>query len=136
MPLVSSEAVTATESWSWDKFFTSCEISTYLLAWAVVEFLLNVGDSSMEEKLDMIEIIAKEIVHLWFGDLVTLEWWDQTWLKEGLATFMSYKAMPEVDQPFDSWGWFVATYIIGVMKEDSLNISLFLSNPVTSRDDI
>ena len=51
--------------------------------------------------------------------------------KEGLATFM-----PEVDQPFDSWGWFVATYIIGVMKEDSLNISLIWSDPVTSRDDI
>ena len=90
----------------------------------------------MEDKFYVIEDIAHEIAHQWFGDLVTLEWWDQTWLNEGLATFMSYKAMPEVDQPFDSWGWFVATYIIGVMKEDSLNISLIWSDPVTSRDDI
>ena len=37
----------------------------------------------------MAGVLAHELAHLWFGDLVTMEWWDELWLNEGLATWMS-----------------------------------------------
>ena len=45
--------------------------------------------------------VAHEMAHQWFGDLVTMKWWDNLWLNEGFATWMEYKAVNEW-QP--SWG--------------------------------
>ena len=42
-------------------------------------------------------ILAHEIAHLWFGDLVTMDYWDELWLNEGLATWMSDKLLAGLD---------------------------------------
>jgi aminopeptidase N len=67
--------------------------------------------------------VAHEMAHQWFGDLVTLEWWDNTWLNEGFATWMEYKAVNEW-QP--AWG----------LRDDaalSLNETLDLDAAPTTR---
>lgn len=51
---------------------------------------------SAEHIGDVASIIAHELAHQWFGNLVTMKWWDDLWLKEGFATFMSYVALEEV----------------------------------------
>jgi len=45
--------------------------------------------------------VAHEMAHQWFGDLVTMQWWDNLWLNEGFATWMEYKA---VDEWQPTWG--------------------------------
>ncbi len=49
------------------------------------------------------EVILHEAAHQWFGDLVTMRWFDDLWLKEGFATFMAYKAFERVMPQLDAW---------------------------------
>lgn len=49
----------------------------------------------------MRNIILHELAHMWFGNLVTLKWWDDLWLNESFATYMSYRA--EHALGFDTW---------------------------------
>lgn len=52
--------------------------------------------SSAEHTISVTSIIAHELAHQWFGNLATMKWWDDLWLKEGFANYMSYVALDEV----------------------------------------
>ena len=47
-----------------------------------------------------------ELAHQWFGDLVTMRWFDDLWLKEGFAQYMAYKALAELDPASNPWKHF------------------------------
>ncbi len=53
-------------------------------------------------------VIAHELAHMWFGDLVTMEWWTHLWLNEGFASFIEYLAIDEIFPEWDIWTQFVA----------------------------
>ncbi|MFJ5548360.1 aminopeptidase N [Streptomyces sp. NPDC093225] len=48
-------------------------------------------------------VIAHEMAHMWFGDLVTLRWWDDIWLNESFAEFMGYQTLTEATRFTDTW---------------------------------
>ncbi|MFF1460959.1 aminopeptidase N [Streptomyces sp. NPDC058330] len=48
-------------------------------------------------------VIAHEMAHMWFGDLVTLTWWDDIWLNESFAEYMGYQTLTEATRFTDTW---------------------------------
>ncbi|WP_371580998.1 aminopeptidase N [Streptomyces sp. NBC_01314] len=48
-------------------------------------------------------VIAHEMAHMWFGDLVTLKWWDDIWLNESFAEYMGYQTLTEASRFADTW---------------------------------
>ncbi len=72
--------------------------------WGAMAFretaLLADEKSTLAYKQYVANTIAHELAHQWFGDLVTMRWWNDLWLNESFATFMSYKAVENV---FPEW---------------------------------
>lgn len=80
-------------------------------------------------------ICAHELAHLWFGDLVTLGWWDDAWLNEAFASWMGAKM---VDRYRPEWRGKVemAADRVGSMNGDTLVSARRIRQPITSEDDV
>lgn len=53
-------------------------------------------------------VVAHEMAHMWFGDLVTLRWWDDIWLNESFAEYLGYRVAAEATRFSNSWSGFAA----------------------------
>ncbi len=61
---------------------------------------------TLPRRLARFSTILHEAAHQWFGDLVTMRWFDDLWLKEGFASFMAAKALADIDPKADAWKTF------------------------------
>ena len=85
------------------------------------EILLHVDkDTSVRARKSVAHVIAHEIAHMWFGDLVTMKWWDDLWLNESFATFMDFKSTDRAYPEWKVWQDFVRTSTSGAMGRDAL----------------
>jgi aminopeptidase N len=65
--------------------------------------LFDPDKSSAETKQNIYEVIAHETAHMWFGDLVTMAWWDNLWLNEGFASWMGTKVTAKFNPDWEVW---------------------------------
>jgi aminopeptidase N len=61
---------------------------------------------TVPRRLARFSTILHEAAHMWFGDLVTMRWFDDLWLKEGFATYMAAKALADLDSSAGAWKTF------------------------------
>lgn len=100
--------------------------------WGAITFretilLYDPKSSSTETKQHIAEVISHEIAHQWFGNLVTMKWWNDLWLNESFATFMATKAVDRFYPDWDLWDQFLKTEMGGAMSLDALKSS----HPIT-----
>ncbi len=65
--------------------------------------LFDPKNSSAETKQIIYEVLAHEMAHQWFGDLVTMAWWDNLWLNEGFASWMGTKCTAHFNPQWEVW---------------------------------
>ncbi|NWS76330.1 ERAP1 aminopeptidase, partial [Crotophaga sulcirostris] len=85
--------------------------------------------SSAYSKLWITMVIAHELAHQWFGNLVTMEWWNDLWLNEGFAKFMEFVSVSATHPELTVEDYFLGK-CFDVMEVDALNSSHPVSTPV------
>uniref|UniRef100_A0A8C2WGQ6 Aminopeptidase n=1 Tax=Cyclopterus lumpus TaxID=8103 RepID=A0A8C2WGQ6_CYCLU len=91
--------------------------------------LFDPDKSSASDKLGITKVIAHELAHQWFGNLVTMEWWNDLWLNEGFAKFMEYISL-DITYPELQVDDFFLGKCFDAMEVDSLSSSHPVSTDV------
>jgi aminopeptidase N len=106
-----------------------------LLAMGQPLTLIRTDEETVSRRKDYANILVHELAHYWFGDLVTLAWWDDTWLNEGMATWADREVTARVEPAwrFEREAWSRATR---AMQGDALASAIPLRKPVATASDI
>ncbi len=84
----------------------------------ITDRMIYRGQPSSRERSLRAEVILHEMAHMWFGDLVTLRWWDDLWLNESFATFMAAVAQDQATGFDDAWTYWATAFKQAAVEED------------------
>mmetsp|Transcript_3368 Transcript_3368/g.5098 ORF Transcript_3368/g.5098 Transcript_3368/m.5098 type:complete len:876 (+) Transcript_3368:89-2716(+) len=94
-----------------------------LVTYREVAVLIDPVNSSTAMRQRVAEVVAHEMAHQWFGNLVTMEWWTHLWLNEGFATWAAYLAVDHIFPEWDMWTQFVTGNFSRALTLDGLKSS-------------
>jgi len=107
-----------------------------LITYREVAILYEEGVSSRSDKEYVAVVVAHELAHQWFGDLVTMEWWTDLWLNEGFASYTEYIGTNVVSPETAILDRFVIESVQPALGYDSLESSHPISIPVNHPSEI
>ncbi len=93
--------------------------------WGLITFretclLAEPSTSSQSSREVVATVITHELSHQWFGDLVTMKWWDDLWLNESFANVMEYLAADKLFPEWHCWNTFTAQEGLSSLRRDSI----------------
>ncbi|KAL6254853.1 hypothetical protein P5V15_014192 [Pogonomyrmex californicus] len=102
--------------------------------WGLVTYresvmLYDEKESSVLSQQKVATLIAHELAHMWFGNLVTPEWWSCLWLSEAFATYFEYFATAEIEQ-----SWNITEQFLMYKHQPGLMVDGIESSPPMTRD--
>ncbi|KAI9818054.1 MAG: Aminopeptidase 2 mitochondrial [Pycnora praestabilis] len=107
-----------------------------LITYRVVDLLFDEKTSGAATKQRIAEVVQHELAHQWFGNLVTMDFWDGLWLNEGFATWMSWYSCNTFYPEWKVWQGYVTDTLQGALSLDSLRSSHPIEVPVKRADEI
>lgn len=92
--------------------------------WGLVTYreaylLLDPDNTSLDMKRLVATVITHELAHQWFGDLVTMKWWDDLWLNESFANMMEYVAVDAIHPEWKIWELFQTSEAPMALQRDA-----------------
>lgn len=106
-----------------------------LVTYRVVDVLID-QSSTAAQKQRVAETVQHELAHQWFGNLVTMAWWDGLWLNEGFATWMSWYSCNVFFPDWKVWETYIISDFQSALSLDSLRSSHPIEVPVKRADEI
>jgi len=107
-----------------------------LVTYRVVDLLFDEKTSGASTKQRVAEVVQHELAHQWFGNLVTMDFWDGLWLNEGFATWMSWYSCNVFYPEWKVWEGYVTDNLQQALSLDSLRSSHPIEVPVSRADEI
>lgn len=107
-----------------------------LITYRIVDLLLDEKTSGASMKERIAETVQHELAHQWFGNLVTMDFWDGLWLNEGFATWMSWYSCNAFYPEWKVWQTYVIDNLQSALALDSLRSSHPIEVPVKRADEI
>ncbi|BDD59143.1 hypothetical protein MAP00_004376 [Monascus purpureus] len=101
-----------------------------LVTYRTTAVLFDEGKSDTRYKNRIAYVVAHELAHQWFGNLVTMDWWNELWLNEGFATWVGWLAVDHFYPEWNVWSQFVAEGVQQAFHLDSLRASHPIEVPV------
>lgn len=107
-----------------------------LITYRSTALLFSPEKSAPSYKQNVAYVVAHEIAHQWFGNLVTMQWWDELWLNEGFATWVGYYAVDHLFPEWDIFSEFISSSLQQALRLDGLRNSHPIKVPVVDALDI
>jgi aminopeptidase N len=94
------------------------------------------GEKSTAQRRNLASVIAHEMAHMWFGDLVTMQWWNGLWLNESFATYMANLELERASSFANVWDSFYTGNKLGAYTADQLVTTHPIELDVNSTADV
>ncbi|KFY29483.1 hypothetical protein V493_02344 [Pseudogymnoascus sp. VKM F-4281 (FW-2241)] len=107
-----------------------------LITYRVVDVMFDEKTSGAATKERVAEVVQHELAHQWFGNLVTMDFWDGLWLNEGFATWMSWYSCNIFFPEWKVWQGYVTDNLQSALGLDSLRSSHPIEVPVKRADEV
>lgn len=101
-----------------------------LVIYREVDLLCNETTVGVARKVRIATVVTHELSHMWFGNLVTMEWWDQLWLNEGFANWMQTQAVDVLFPEWHIWEQYVVEEQSRALQLDALRSSHPVEVPI------
>ncbi|KRN98832.1 M1 family metallopeptidase [Companilactobacillus kimchiensis] len=92
--------------------------------WGLVTYreaylMIDPDNTALDTKMLVATVITHELAHQWFGDLVTMKWWDNLWLNESFANMMEYVSVNAIEPDWHVWEMFQESDVPAALQRDA-----------------
>lgn len=107
-----------------------------LITYRIVDLVIDEKSSAAHHKLRVAEVVQHELAHQWFGNLVTMDWWEGLWLNEGFATWVSWYSCNHFFPEWKVWEGYVTDTLQSALSLDSLRSSHPVEVPIKKSEEV